>query len=490
VSGRLNLSLSVLTAVLLILIFPRFGFTWLAPVALTPFLIACARERSWKRRFLQGWASGFVFWFGVCYWIQFVLEVHGGLGRWGGWGTFMLFAALKGLHAAIFATLAGFVMPRSWAIPASAALWAGIERTHGPLGFTWLQLGNAGVDMPIPMRIAPVLGVYGVSFLFAMLACAVALVALRRPRKELAWLVLIAPLYVLPRSPEPVRGTEQALVVQPNVDTLQEFTPRSLDALEKRMALLSQAPGVKLILWPEIPAPFFYPSDTQLREITSTLAAQAKAPLLFGAVARTEKGAPLNTAVMIDASGQDAGRYDKIKLVPFGEFVPPLFFWVNRITPEAGDYVAGDRVVVFRTGEHPIGAFICYESVFPDLVRQFVRGGAEVLINLSNDGYFGRTAARDQHLAQVRMRAAENRRWIIRATNDGITATVDPAGRITERFAPYQQLAAPMRYSYVAAQSPYTRYGDWFAWSCLIAGLALAIASALNRGVLQGHRRP
>jgi len=109
--------------------------------------------------------------------------------------------------------------------------------------------------------------------------------------------------------------------------------------------------------------------------------------------------------------------------------------------------------------------------VFPDLVRQFVRGGAEVLINLSNDGYFGRTAARDQHLAQVRMRAAENRRWIIRATNDGITAAVDPAGRITERFAPYQQLAAPMRYSYISAQTPYTRYGDWFAWSCLIAGL-------------------
>jgi apolipoprotein N-acyltransferase len=474
VSAHLNLALSILSAILLILIFPRFGFTWLAPIALTPLLIACARESSWKRRLFNGWASGFVFWFGVCYWIQFVLEVHGGLGRWGGWGTFTLFAALKALQCAVFATLAGFLMSRWWAIPAIAALWAGIERTHGPAGFTWLQLGNAAIDMPMPMRIAPWLGVYGMSFLFAMLACAVALVILRRPRKELAWLLSVGLLYLLPAPTAPARGTEQALVVQPNVDTLETFTPRSLDALEKRMALLSQAPGARLILWPEIPAPFFYPGDPQLLDITSTIARQTPAHVLFGAVARTPKGQPINTAVMVNPTGEVAGRYDKIKLVPFGEFVPPMFFWVNRITQEAGDYVAGERVVVFPAGDHKVGAFICYESVFPDLVRQFVRDGAEVLINLSNDGYFGRTAAREQHLYQVRMRAAENRRWTIRATNDGITATVDPAGRITERFAPYQQLAAPMRYSYVAAQTPYTQYGDWFAWSCLIVGIALA----------------
>jgi apolipoprotein N-acyltransferase len=143
-----NFALSIFSAVLLILIFPRYDLTWLAPVALTPLLFACAREESWKRRFLQGWAGGFVFWFGVCTWIQFVLEVHGGMGKWGGWGTFVLFAILKGLHMAVFAALAGFVMPRWWAIPASAALWAGLERTHGPFGFAWLDLGNAGADAP------------------------------------------------------------------------------------------------------------------------------------------------------------------------------------------------------------------------------------------------------------------------------------------------------------------------------------------------------
>ena len=123
-------------------------------------------------------------------------------------------------------------------------------------------------------------------------------------------------------------------------------------------------------------------------------------------------------------------RYDKINLVPFGEFVPNVFWWVNRVTKEAGDFAPGSRIVEFPVNGHKVGVFICYESAFPDLVREFARGGAEVLVNLSNDGYFGRSAAREQHLDLVRMRAAENRRWILRATNDGITVTVDPAGRI------------------------------------------------------------
>ena len=118
----MNFALSLLSAFLLVMLFPRYNLTWLAPVALTPLLVACAHESSWRNRLLNGWGAGFVFWFAVCYWIQFVLEVHGGMGRWGGWGTFVLFAALKGLHLAVFACLAGFLMPKFWAIPAIAAV--------------------------------------------------------------------------------------------------------------------------------------------------------------------------------------------------------------------------------------------------------------------------------------------------------------------------------------------------------------------------------
>ena len=258
----MNLALSVLSGVLLILVFPRFNLTWLAPVALTPILVACCRERSWRMRALQGAAAGFVFWFGVCYWIQFVLEVHGGMGRWGGWGTFVLFAFLKGLHMALFATLAGFLMPRAWALPLIAALWTGIERTHGPLGFAWLDLGNAGIDMPLLMRLAPMTGVYGLSFVFALLACALALVARRRPRRQLVWLLVLLALPLLPALPNPAPGTISARVVQPNVDTEGEWTEARLATLEQQMRVLSLARGVDLIVWPEVPAPF-YPDTPQ-----------------------------------------------------------------------------------------------------------------------------------------------------------------------------------------------------------------------------------
>jgi apolipoprotein N-acyltransferase len=475
-----NLVLALVSALFLVLLFPGFNLTWLAPVALAPLLIACAREPSWKRRWFYGWATGGLFWCGVCPWIEFVMDVHGGMGPWGGWGTFILFGLYKGLHMAVFATLAGFLMPRWWAIPAVAALWTGIERTHGFFGFAWLDLGNAGIDMAWPMRLAPITGVYGLSFVFAMLSCALALLIVRRPRRELLWLVVLAVPIALPGAPGPVAGSRRALVVQPNVDTEAQWTEDIVRDTEQKLASLSKGPGANLILWPEVPAPF-YVSDAQFRDYVARIARTAGVPFLFGAVGFTPQHEPLNSAAMMGPSGKIVDRYDKINLVPFGEFIPPMFGWVNRITKEIGDFVPGERVVVFPLDGHKLGAFICYESVFPDLVRQFVRGGAEVLVNLSNDGYFGHSAAHQQHLEIVRMRAAENRRWILRATNDGITAAIDPAGRVVERMPAFAQTAGLLPYDYESAETPYTRHGDWFAWSCFALGFFMSAVSLVHR---------
>ena len=204
-------------------------------------------------------------------------------------------------------------------------------------------------------------------------------------------------------------------------------------------------------------------------------------PFLLGAVGFTPQREPLNSAVMLDPSGRIVDRYDKINLVPFGEFIPPMFGWVNRITKEIGDFVPGERVVVFPVDGHKLGAFICYESVFPDLVRQFVHGGAEVLVNLSNDGYFGHSFAHQQHLEIVRMRAAENRRWLLRATNDGITAAIDPACRVVERMPAFVQTAGLLPYNYERAETPYTRHGDWFAWGCFEFGFLMSAVSLRRR---------
>jgi apolipoprotein N-acyltransferase len=242
--------------------------------------------------------------------------------------------------------------------------------------------------------------------------------------------------------------------------------------LKQRMVLLTEPANAPLIVWPEAPAPF-YPADESFRKYVSDLAREARAAMLMGGLGRKPTGEPLNSAFWFDAKGEmSPERYDKIRLVPFGEYVPPAFGWVNRITPEISDFVPGTRVVMFPFNDSRIGAFICYESAFPDLVRRFTKAGATVLVNLSNDGYFGHSAAREQHLKLVRMRAAENRRWILRATNDGITAMIDPAGREIARLQLYTQTSAVFGYNSMSELTPYVRFGDWFAWICLVLGIA------------------
>ncbi len=481
-----NFTLALLSAVLLVLlypnlIFPGFGVPWLAPIALVPLLIALAAEPRPLWRLLLGEFAGIVYWFAICYWIQFVLEVHGGMGHWGSWGTFVLFCVLKALHLALFSLLAAVLLKTRYAIPAIAALWTGIERTHGTFGFAWLTLGNAGIDMPLPLRIAPFVGVYGISFLFALTSAVVTLLILRRGRKNLYWLAIVPALLLLPELPPRESPTETAVVVQPNLPAEQEWTYASFGAEREHLIMESLESSVQgseqLIVWPESPGPFYFYRDPRFHQEAMELAQRAHAYFLFGTVAETPDGAPLNSAVLLRPDGTVVDRYDKINLVPFGEFVPKVFGWVNRVTQEAGDFAPGNRIVVFPMGAERLGVFICYESVFPDEVRQFVKGGANLLVNISNDGYFGHSAAREQHLEIARMRAVENSRWLIRSTNDGITAVIDPSGHIDEQLPPYQELVEHVHFAYRSGNTFYTKYGDWFAWGCLIAAAIALVCS-------------
>jgi apolipoprotein N-acyltransferase len=500
-----NFSLALLSALLLVLlypnlIFPSFGLPWLAPIALVPLFIALSREPRTLWRFLLGEFTGLFYWFAICYWIQFVLEVHGGMGYWGSRGTFLLFCVLKALHLALFSLLAAVLLPTRYAIPAVAALWTGIERTHGTFGFAWLTLGNAGIDMPLPLRVAPFTGVYGVSFLFALMSAVVAFLILRRGRKHLYWLAIVPALLLLPDLPPRETPTETALVVQPNIDPEKEWTYESLEAEGEH--LMKESLGAEqIVIWPEIPAPFNFYRDPRFRQEAMQVAQMDHAYFLFGTVAETKEGAPLNSAVLLAPDGRLVDRYDKMNLVPFGEYVPPLFGWVHRISGEISDFVPGNRMVVFPMSEHRLGVFICYESVFPDEVRRFVKGGANLLVNISNDGYFGHSSAYPQHLEIARMRAVENRRWLIRSTNDGITAAIDPAGHVDERLPPYQDLAAPVHFAFRSGTTFYTNFGDWFAWGCLIAAIIALVWSQrpnyepepsrrANRDGSQAHRRP
>ena len=496
----LNWALALASAVLLVFTFPKFNVTVLAPVALTPLLVALLREPRPGRRFLLGWTSGVAYWFGVCYWIQFVLSFHGGMGDAAGWAVFSLFAFAKALHTGVFALLAGILMRRWWAIPAVAALWVAVEVTHGPMGFAWLALGNAGIGMSIPLRLAPFTGVYGLSFVFVMMSAALALPFLGRPRRELLWLAALPLLLLLPHMPPAERGRDTAILLQPDISETEEWTSASVDYMQRRQVALTLRTALadpekppSIVVWPEVPAPLYYYEDRRFRGYVDSLARTIRTHVLLGVVSHAPDGAPLNSAVLVSPEGVPVSRYDKVNLVPFGEFVPwPLGALTRKISTEAGDFAAGTRVVVSPVDGHKIGAFICYESVFPNFVRKFVDGGAEVLFNISNDGWFGRSAARQQHLEIVRMRAAENRRWILRSTNDGITATIDSAGRLRGTLPLYVEAASQSGYTYLSSRTAYTRFGDWFpalcaalALVCLVAGrwpgLAGWLASSVRR---------
>jgi apolipoprotein N-acyltransferase len=490
---RLTLLGGFLTGLLLFAVFPPLDYRFLAPFALIPLLYALVQnsDESWQARwlipFFGGWIAGTLQWGLTCSWIRDTLAMYGGLTGPLSWLAIALFAVAKGLHLAVLAALAKPFLKRPWGGLAVAALWTGIERTHGPLGFTWLLLGNAGIDMALPLRLAPVTGVYGLSFVFVLVTCAVLFVLLRRPRWHLLYAAPLVLLWLVP----PVRMDKapkaEAVSLQPAISETEPITEDDNLRMVRRLsfATLQESmnparPTPQMVLWPEAPAPFYYYDDPAFREQMDTMARLAGVPTIFGGVARTPEGQPLNSAFFLNGEGHLSGRYDKRFLVPFGEFIPPLFGWINKISHEAGDFAAGTRTEIFTAGDHSIGPFICYEAAFPHLVREVAATGANVFVNLSNDGYFGRSAARTQHLLLARMRAVENHRWLLRSTNDGITVSIDPAGRIWDRFPEGKRIAGRLRFGWESGLTAYTQDGDWFAWSCLGLGLAAAALEMLR----------
>ncbi len=237
-----------------------------------------------------------------------------------------------------------------------------------------------------------------------------------------------------------------------------------------------------LIAWPESPAPF-RATDARFQAAMRDIALAVKAPMIVGDVgmdlAQNQVGDQeyhvYNSASVVALDGHFAGRYDKMHLVPFGEYIPAqkLFFFLHKVTANLPDTDAGTERKVFRLNGRRYGVFICYESVFGDEVRQFARLGAEVLVNISDDGWYGDTSAPWQHLNMARMRAIENRRWILRDTNNGVTASIDPYGTVRQSIPRHKVDALAARFGYGSEMTFYTEHGDWLAMVCAMFSLGV-----------------
>lgn len=480
-------------------------------------LAALARERGLKHAFLLGCLTGAIFFAGSCYWFVSVMEVYGRLAPALALGSLVLFVIVFSIFFGGLGFLMGWVARRSagWALVLAPFLWVAMElaRTYLVTGFPWNLLGYA-VQASGLRQIASVTGVYGLSFLPVATSALLAWLLLAT-RRAWAWgalvcwvvLLLLAQRELNP-PPEAVGG-ELAFLVQPNVPldeaALEAWTPWRDPAQLQRLVNLSvatvddfqktsnhgPAEGARamadppLLIWAENPAPFYFTRDPIFRSAIENMARQAHAFVIANTVIPVGSAGRLitNSAIILDPEGREVSRYDKIHLVPFGEYVPAWAFpgFVDKITSEVGNFVAGSSYRVAKTPAGDIGVFICYEAIFPQLVRRLAAAGAGVLVNISNDAWYGDSAAAYQHLEMARLRAIENHRYLVRATNDGVTTLIDPYGRVLEKLPRHRQMVLPARFNFETRQTFYTVHGDVFAWLCVAIAVLMLVGLSLRR---------
>jgi apolipoprotein N-acyltransferase len=388
--------------------------------------------------------------------------------------------------------------------------WVATEilRAHTLFNFAWCLLGySQHANLPV-LQVARYAAVYGVSFLVSGVSAVLAYMALepdarlRRRAGLLAAAVLAAVWahgYWLLRTPLPESGRVRVGLVQASILQEDKWEPgqawRNIQRhLEQTRAAAAQ--GARLVVWPESAVPSFFDRDRTLANLLREEVRARRIHLVFGNDDRDAGDDERRFRIwvgakMLDPAGELTLRYHKIRLVPFGEYVPIQSvlstIGVGKLVQRVGEFTPGDDLAVGPADGHRLSVFICYEAIFPDLVRGFTRRGADLLVNITNDGWYGRTSAPYQHMAMAAFRAVENGKYLVRAANTGITAVVDGRGRVLRKTSLFETTVLVADVGIVPGQTPYARYGDVFAWACLGAAVALT-ATVLGRRGREGAR--
>lgn len=463
-----------------------------------PLLVALDGTRGWRAARL-GYLAGAVSAIGLLYWTSLVVVQYGGLPLVAG----VLVMGALCLAFAVFPLLFGWAAGRLSARFGSAGLlgapflWVATEllRAHTFFEFPWCLLGYSQQPLLPVIQVASLTAVYGVSFL--LVACssllALALVDAGRRRVALGAAAAVIALvwgfgsWSLSR-PLPESGRIRVGLVQGGIRQEDKWLPENAWAnVSRHLELTEQAArrGAALVVWPESAVPFLYDEEPALAGLLQETVRRHGIHLFFGNDDREPGGQRriFVGAKLLDPQGRVTARYRKIHLVPFGEYVPlqALFTLGGRVTAklvqEVADFSPGTEAVTGTVDGHRFGGYICYEAIFPALVRRFSAQGAELLVNVTNDAWYGTTSAPYQHLAMAAFRAVENRRYMVRAANTGITAVVDPWGRVLEPTPLFEQAVLVREVPLVSETSFYARHGDAFARACAAIALALVAAS-------------
>jgi len=491
-----------LSAVLLILSFPDFNLWPLAWCALAPLLVVIAINKGRWRPFFLGWVFGTVFFYGSCYWLTYSMIHTGGISPWIAFPLLLPGAVLLGIFPGVFGLFmarcirkwgasALFVAPLGW----SALEWLRLEVT----GQLWNALGYSQAFHPSMIGSAGWGGVYAVGAAIVFVNSAIAFALLRRTKRTL-WRSAVAVLLMSVATLTvnilmsfsagefiTEKNTEAVVVaIQPNVpmdlaksnDDMKLLTERHLEMTEAALKQIQNGTEPRLVIWPESPMNFAYGGDEQLRSALASFAQQHRVSILLNSQEIAPNDGIYNSAVLINEQGKLVAQYDKIRLLPFGEYVP-LPNWVpgaGLIRAIVGDFTAGTNYRLMPVGNLRAGVFICIESAYPSIARRFTNEGADVLINISNDGYLGPTAVMRQHLANAVFRAVENGRPLLSVTNTGITAFITPEGETRDATAGFKPEVRIWSLSPPPGQRTfYTKHGDVFVISCAVLSLLIFV---------------
>ncbi len=495
---------------------PRWQQGWLAWFALAPLLLTL-RNRHAAAGFKLGLICGLAHYMSLCYWLVYTMHTYGHLPLYLSLPVLFLASGYLSLYPAVFAAaLAGLPIRPGWLLVAAPTVWVSLEymRAHLLLPFPWELLGYSQTPYWYLVQFADVTGVYGLSLLVAAANAALLLGWLhirrldwqgKQPSRQqagaalaiVAALVVSAAAYGHWRVARIDRQMAQAdhvrtAVIQGNIDQAVKWNASFQSATVDTYLRLSAAAGRQhpdLIVWPETAAPFYFTYRARLTQTVLDGVRAVGADFLIGSptVARTDGSiAYYNSAYLINRAGVIAGRYDKYRLVPFGEYVPYKEWlpFIGKMVEQVGDFKAGERDRVLDWRDRKLGVQICYEIIFPNLSRLLTANGANLLINLTNDAWYGRSSAPYQHFSMARMRAVENRRAVVRAANTGISGIIDPVGRVMVKSRLFEEAAIDDTVPLMTDLSIYSQWGDW-----LPAGCAAATAIGLLAVIFGRYRR-
>jgi len=506
----------VLSGFLLVLAYPTFNWWGTAWFGLVPLLLVLNTKKPISG-FFSAFVCGMSFFTGIYYWILEVAAIQ--------WFHLALIAGFLGIYFGLFGFLFALLRSRvgaPWAFLAAPFAWVGVEFVRSHMGFLahpWPLLGHSQIFCLPVVQLAALTGAYGISFLIVLINATLAATILplwplstyahQKPSKHglvaiavaAGLLVGLTLIYGLHTLLQPLSGSHiKVAVVQANIAQNKKWDPRYAPKIIQIYSDLTRHIAEEqpaLIIWPEAATPRAINVDQKLNREIEQLVQAVDIPILIGSThhqkihpKKTGKIKFFNSAFLIEgAKGGKRQRYDKIRLLPFGEYLPNehILPWKVLGIPDIGSFTPGKEFTVFQSGDYRFATPICWETAFPYIAREFVNNGAQFLVNITNEAWFGKTTAPYQFVAMSAFRAVENRVPMVRCTNTGISCFIDPFGRIVDRITDAEGRDIFIRgilartITTTNEKTIYTRFGDWFAWLCLVVSAAALLSTFKTR---------